>query len=241
MRRSIKFWINVSFGAVLVAILGGVGATLTWFERTNADTIRRHTTAITAVTGLAEAESALWASRWGMAQLATGDARAQRLILGQEPLNHAAIERALAQYESLLTDHQAHLALRDLRAEYQRYKAASGRFFQLWQEGRHDEAGAWLALTATPYGAQTVRAFDGQIGLQRQVEARARDWALATNMRRVFVGMIFFVIALLTARTVAAHRALGPLRALRVEAAALVRDRLGEETQVTPPATRSTR
>ena len=180
---------------------------------------------------LAEAESALWQLRYGFPQFMIGGPEDRQRILGEQDQWYAVVEERLAAYAGTVTNAEGRRALTDLRAAYQRYKQARPKFFELWQAGEKDEATAWLALTTTPFGAETVRAFETQIELQRTHGARQETEA--EDDARAALGLVTAItialLALLVAGYVYAARMLSPIRALRDEALALVRERLGED------------
>lgn len=185
----------------------------------------------TGLVQLAEAESALWQLRYGFPQFMVGDAELQKRILDEEPKWYAVIDGALAGYGAGRRTPEELATLAELRAAFERYRAARPKFFELWQAGRRQEATDWRALTTTPYGAATVRAFERQIGLMRDAAQReaAHAEGNAARARKLVTAIVGSLIALLALGYVGARRALAPIVALRERTVRSVREALGAE------------
>ena len=183
---------------------------------------------------LAEAESALWQLRYGFPQFMLGDAEAQQRILEEEPKWYAVIDGALAAYGAGRITPEEREALTGLRSEYERYRAARPKFFELWQAGRKQEAIDWRALTTTPYGAATIKAFARQITVQREAGERdhAEDERSVARAKKLIMVISASLIVLLALGYLTALRQIRPLIGLRTRAVRTVREVLGNELNI---------
>lgn len=229
MRYSFSLQFKAGFGAAIVlvaAIVGGVLWAVSKYER---ELIPEEDRAHEATVQLATAESALWQLRYDFPQFMVGDAQERAKILQEEPKWYAVIRDALDAYEQTVTNEHERVALTELRAEYARYVEARPKFFELYAAGRTEEAVAWRALTTTPYGASTTRAFDRQIALRREANEAMHEQKEQELARiHVVVGSAsVLLVVLLGLGYWMFRRLLAPVVALRAEAVQVVRERLG--------------
>ncbi len=226
--------LNLGAALSLLLVLAVAGAAW-WIALEYEDDVTvEHIAVLRGATQLAEAESALWQLRYGMPQFMLGDAGAQRRILEEEPKWYAVIDGALAAYAADRRDPEEFADLAMLRAEYERYRAARPKFFELWQAGRRQEAADWHALATTTYGAATVKAFTRQIALQREIALREqaigeRSVAQAKKLVAAITGSL---IALLALGYLTALRLLAPIVELRARTVRSVREVLGRELDI---------
>lgn len=182
---------------------------------------------------LAEAESALWRLRYAFPQFMTGDAAERQAILAEEAKWLALIEERLAAYGAPEQQRGAdeRQALAELRAGLARYLAARPKFFELWQAGRLPEARDWRAMTTTPYGAATLRAFERQIDLQHRAGKAAQAGAEADlrQARKLAWVMVTALLAIVGGGYWLGRRVLMPVATLVADAETTVRQVLGEE------------
>lgn len=234
MRLKLATQLHLGFAAAVLLALAITG--MAWWITLNYehDVEVEHQKVLGATIALAEAESALWQLRYGLPQFMVGDTAERRRILAEEPRWYEIIEARLETYARQTTaeHHQPQRqALAELRAEYQRYKEARPKFFELYQAGRVEEAARWRALTTTPYGAATVKALGRQIALERaHAEAEAREESETLATIRIMLAFLTGALLLFLAFGYAfALRALRPIRALQMQAEQVVREQLGEE------------
>ncbi len=229
MRWSLAAQLRLGVAVALVLVL--VTCATTWWIATefarSAQEQKRNTEEIIA---LAEAESVLWQLRYGFAEFMIGDTAARRRVLDDEPKWYAIVESNLKKYARTVHWATEREALTELRSEYLRYKAARPKFFELYGAGQIEDALAWRALTITPYGAATVKAFARQIDLSRaQVTRDIAEDSEQVILARVSVTTLSAMLLLLLVLAYwVGQRALRPIRALRARAQDMVREQLGE-------------
>lgn len=230
MRGSLAAQLRLGFAAVLVLVLGVSGATW-WIALDYGYQINfAYRTHLHTAVQLADANSALWQLRYAIPEFMIGSAAEQQRILAEQEQWYAMTEVGLAVYANTAPDAEERRSLTSLRSAYQRYKQARSKFFELWAAGEKDEAIAWSALTTTPFGAETMRAFASQIALQHSLDLR--EQAEAEQKVRVALGLVTAIsmalLAMLVIGYAYAARMLRPIRALRAQAQRVVREQLGE-------------
>lgn len=232
----LKLTTQLHLGFTVAVLLALVITGMAWWITLNYehDVEVEHQQVLASTIALAEAESVLWQLRYGFPQFVVGDAAERRRILAEEPRWYEIIEARLETYARHVTTEQERQALAELRAEYQRYKEARPKFFELYQTGRIEDAARWRALTTTPYGIATVKALGRQIALERtHAEEKARDETEALRTIRTVLALLTGVLLLFLALGyVFALRALRPIRALQIQAQQVMRKQLGEELEV---------
>jgi len=214
VRWSLAAQFRLGFAVALLLVFG-VASVAWWVALDYRDDITiAYATHMRATLQLAEAESALWQLRYGLPEFMLASAEEQQRILGAQDHWYAIVEAKLAAYADTARDTDARQMLTSLRSAYQRYKQARPKFFELWAAGEKDDATAWRALTTTPFGAETVRAFDAQIALQRSVAER--DQAETGERARVALELVAAItlalLAMLAAGYVYSMRLLRPIR-----------------------------
>ena len=226
--------LHLGFAAAVLMALTITG--MAWWITHNYehDVEVEHQKVLGATIALAEAESALWQLRYDLPQFMAGDTVERRRLLAEEPRWYEIIESRLDIYARHATNEEERRALAELRAEYQRYKEARPKFFELCQAGRVEEAARWRALTTAPYGAATVKALGRQIALERaHTEAEARKEAETLRViRTTLVILTSVLLVFLALGYVLALRALRPIRALQAQAQQVMREQLGEDLEV---------
>ena len=234
MKWSLAAQLRLGFGVAFLLALG-VAAAAWWvaldYER---EITGAYETQLRTTVQLAEAQSAFWQLRFGRTQFMVEGPEGQQRLLEQQGMWYAIIDERLAAYDKAASSADERRTLTNLRSLYQRYKQALPKFFELWQAGEKDEATAWLALTLGPFGTQVGRAFDAQIALQRSFveQDRERSERGARLGLAVVAAITIGLLGMLVIGYVAAMRMLRPIRALRVQAQAIVREQLGETVAV---------
>lgn len=237
MNWSLMTRLRLGFAASFVLFLA-VCLTTWWIASEFARSSRKEQSNIAATVALAEAESALWQLRYGLPQFMVGDAEARQRIIADEKKWYAVVESRLEIYAGTLHERasEQRSALSELRAAYLRYKAARPKFFELYATGQIEDALAWRALTTAPYGAAMVKAFERQIELVRAHVAAdlVRDSEGVARVRLAVVVVGVLLLSLLVLGYRGAQGTLRPIRALRAQAQAMVREQLGEPVDVSP-------
>ncbi|WP_235971792.1 methyl-accepting chemotaxis protein [Azohydromonas caseinilytica] len=122
-----------------------------------------------AATALADAQSAIWALRWGVAQfVAVSDQAVRSKIVADSPRQIAELADALKQYEATSLNGEQQRLLAQVRESFDKYSSSRTRWLQLMQQDKLDEAAQERAAVTTPMGAATVKAFAALIEAQRK-------------------------------------------------------------------------
>jgi anti-anti-sigma regulatory factor/HAMP domain-containing protein len=89
-------------------------------------------------------------------------------------------------------------ALQEWQTVYIKYVEARPRWFQLINEGKTEEAAAWRAQATTPFGKDTVAAFERLIALQRTTATAksAKVGAIARTTIGLLVGVLGIALVL---------------------------------------------
>jgi methyl-accepting chemotaxis protein len=229
MKASLALQLRLGF-AIALALALGISAAAWWVAAEYRNDVRTAYGAhLRTTVQLAEAESALWQLRYGFPQFMIGGPQDQQRILDEQNKWYAIVDDRLEAYAKTAEDAHERRALTDLRAAYSRYKDARPKFFELWLAGEKDEAIAWRALTTTPFGAQTVKAFDTQIALRNAVAERAAaesDVTVGLALALV-TGITIALLGMLAAGYAYLIRMLRPIRDLQAHAASTVETMLG--------------
>lgn len=230
VRWSLVTQFRLGYGAALLMVLCVSGVAWWVALEYRRDIKSAYGTHLQTMAQLAEAESALWRLRYGFPQFMIGSSDEQRQILSEQHKWYTVIEERLAAYSDIAQDGEERRGLTGLRSSYERYKQARPKFFELWMAGEGDNAIVWRALTTTPFGAETVRAFDMQIALQRSLAASER--ALAEKDVQLALVLVTTITIVLLVMVVFGYtssvRLLRPIRALRARADRVVIEQLGE-------------
>ena len=148
---------------------------------------------------LATAESALWQLRYGVPQfMVLTDKAARDKIVADEAKWFKQIEANLATFKN--SNHSADelAALKTLEDVFRQFKDARPRWFQLYGDGKIEEAADWRAKTIFPSGAGTVAALDELIELQQKnAEALEKDAMSQTAAPRIIlIALVILSVAL---------------------------------------------
>src|SRR5262245_25499095 len=202
MRTNIASKVYVSFGVMAAMVVAGTVGLLQVLPeaRTNYERLSQNTH---AAAWLADAQSAFWELRYDLPQFMTGDAVTREKVLAEESSWYAQIDEALEAYGRLDMSDDARHALAKLRESYQRYVEARPHWFELYANGKLDEAEAWRTRTTTPYGAATVQRFSELIELQRK-SSEATEQKMVTHTTAITrVVMVFTLVSVVAAALVA--------------------------------------
>jgi methyl-accepting chemotaxis protein len=151
---------------------------------------------------LADAQSALWQLRYGIPQFLTSpDERKQ--ITDDESRLYMEIESRLTVFERDQHTPEEVAANKELRGIYQQYVDSRPRWFQLYGEGKFEEAAEWRSRTTTPYGAGTVSAFAKIMEMQRKTSEKVEKDVLAQLEATRNVLFVLLVLALAVGAAIA--------------------------------------
>jgi methyl-accepting chemotaxis protein len=188
--------------ALVVVILAGSAWMVTMLAREAKNQVVEVEGTV-AATALADAQSGLWELRYGFPQFMIGDTATRQKIVSDEPRLRAKVDDALKAYGALNLSTEEKAAFNDLKAIYAKYMDARPRWFQLYGEGKIQEAAEWRAQTTTPFGAATVKAFTDLIALQKQMVERkekaaveAIDRVQAAFLWIIGIAMVLSVVAM---------------------------------------------
>ncbi len=126
------------------------------------------------------AQAALWELRYGFPQyLVLTDEENRRKIVDAEPALYREFENATNDYVRSpgLTEQERALS-QQLLKDFDLYKEARPRWFQLISEGKNEEAAAWRAKTTTPYGAALVKGVAELLTATEAADAQRTEAAL---------------------------------------------------------------
>lgn len=233
MRGSLATQLRLGLAAAFVLVLA-ISAVIWWVARSSHAAIEHvYNTELHNAIQLAEAESALWQLHLGLDQFILGSDEERERILVEQDRWYTAIEERLVAYGNAAHEAEERHSLTTLRSTYQRYKQARPKFFELWQTGEKEEALAWRALTTTPFGTETARAFETQIAEQRSfIEREGVEAVQNARVQLTLVAVtIIALLGLLAAGYAYALRMLRPIRALRARAEATVREQFDETVE----------
>jgi PAS domain S-box-containing protein len=215
---------------VSLLVIGGTAAMSVRISMDYEDTIREvEQIHIQGAVSLAKAMDALWRLRYGFPQFMVMDDQERRRIVAEEPKLYAEIEQNLKSYEATVHSQEAE-SLRQLWGSFERYVAARPKWFELYGAGKLKEAADWRARTTTPFGAETVAAFERQIDLQTTVAVQEVQDTLnrAQQSRALLYAMLAAMAITVVLVFLLAMRMLRPLKALHSAADRTVHDLFGE-------------
>jgi methyl-accepting chemotaxis protein len=149
---------------------------------------------------LADAQSHLWALRWGVAQMtALTDPEARAKVAATGPKLREEAEKALVDFESRVSADDQRQAIKALRETFGNYASWREKWATALAAGNMEEAAKIRAEHTTPLGAATVKGFADLIVMQRKAAADSAESAITSvdNLRITIVS--FMLIAALVA------------------------------------------
>ncbi len=138
-----------------------------------------------ATSYLADANSSLWALRWGTAQyLSLTDAAKREKLVEEDRKHYRDFEQRIALLSQQPISAPARSAIADLSGAFKKYATARVTWFELMGQGKTEEATLLRAQQLTPAGGATVAAIDKLVDLERK-EAEVfylqrNDWLRST-------------------------------------------------------------
>ncbi len=176
--------------ATIVALLA-ISAALAWQLGSGAEQrLRavRDTTQQTAA--LADAQSALWGLRWGVAQIiAVNNAETTTKVMGDSDKLRSTADKALGDFIGLTADTEQKSRAEALRKTFNEYASWRAKWGEAWGAGRTEEAAKIRAEHTTPLGAATVKGFAELIELQRKTAASTADDGYAAVARLTAIAL----------------------------------------------------
>ena len=155
-----------------------------------------------ATASLADANSSLWALRWGVAQYLALSDPAQRLkLVESDKNNYADFDRHMQTLAKLPVSDKTRSAIGEATDKFKKYAEARIRWFELMGQGKTEEAVTHRAQTLTPAGAETVAAAGRLIDHLRQeaqADAQSRNAALQSVSVGLLVGCVLVFLTSLT-------------------------------------------
>jgi methyl-accepting chemotaxis protein len=129
---------------------------------------------------LANAQSALWQLRYGFPQfMVLTDKAARDKIVADEAKWYKELEENIEAFRKGNRSADEKAALKKFEDVYKQYKDARPRWFQLYGEGKLEEAAEWRAKTTTPYGAGTVAGLGELVDMQQKMAVIHEKQAMA--------------------------------------------------------------
>ncbi|MFO1269674.1 MAG: MCP four helix bundle domain-containing protein, partial [Rubrivivax sp.] len=188
-----------AFALAAVALLLAVA--LSWQLGRSAITgIANERDSTVATAALADAQGAVWALRWGVANyLSTTDAAARAKVVADSPTLRSDFDRAMKAFEDLAISDRERAKLAELRTAFGRYADTRARFLELMGADKADEATTLRNGTLTPAGAASNKAFAELIELQRTL-SRERTEQITSGLDKlrwtiVAVGLLAMALA----------------------------------------------
>ena len=154
----------------LIAFVLLLSAAMTWRMGSIATTaLAAEEESTLSTMALAEAQSAVWALRWGVANyLATSDTAAKAKMVADSPKLRGDFDTALQKYAQTELSEGERAKLTEVREAFGRYAEARLDFFRLMEAGKADEATQMRNARLTPAGGATNKAFAELIDVQRK-------------------------------------------------------------------------
>jgi methyl-accepting chemotaxis protein len=184
--------------ALFIALVLLLSAAMTWRMGSIAVTALADEEKTTQGTvALSEAQNAVWALRWGVANyLATSDAAAKAKVVTDSPQLHNQFETSFQKYAQTNINEAEGAKLEELRGAFGKYADARLEFFQLMDAGKADDATLLRNTRLTPAGGATNKALGELLDLQREqaAEKTATDNGSLTTARTTL--LIIFGVAL---------------------------------------------
>jgi len=158
-----------------------------------------------ATAALADANSSLWALRWGVAQyLALTDLAQRQKLVEVDKKNYADFDRHIQRFSALPLSRTIRTGMGDVHDNYQKYATARTRWFELMGEGKTEEAVAQRAKDLTPAGGATVAAITKLIDLlskDAEAQSQQRNAVLQTVSTWLLAGCVSMIVAALVFTT----------------------------------------
>ncbi len=179
---------------------------------------------------LTQAQSALLQLRLGVPEYVIGDEPRRKQIRAEESKWYAAFEAALDDYEGpLLTQAEVQMLV-TLRAQFEAYKRARSKAFDLIDTGPADDAQTLHARTAISGAEEITQTLNRFAGLEKEHlhESGVLEILWAGRSQTVIAALCIGLLGLLALGYGGAMRVLRPILGLEQKAQTVVREHLGE-------------
>jgi methyl-accepting chemotaxis protein len=183
--------LGLSFGVIVLGLLGASAVGI--FGATRAISVNSDLTGNNRATvSLSNAQSAVWALRWGVAQfIAVTDANARKQIVDDQEKIRKQFDDAMQVYTAGARAEEQKTTLKELGTAFEKYVSSRSKWFDLYGGGKTDEAAKLRAEQLTPAGAATVKALSTLIDLQQKLSTvYEHDAAVAANWQRTLLGLL---------------------------------------------------
>lgn len=166
---TVKGKLFAGLGAILVMVIlmGGVGIwnTVRSSESISALGLTNNQEAVQ----LATIQRALWQMHYALAQfMALTDRAAREKIIANESKWHKEIDDSLDNFKRGSHSADELADMKKFETQYKQYKDARPRWFQLYGEGKIDEANEWHAKSISPLGESTVTVLSDLVREQQE-------------------------------------------------------------------------
>ena len=186
----------------MAGLLVACGVALWQSSHTQVDNDQSYKSETLATAALADANSSLWALRWGVAQYLALSDPAQRLKLVESDKNsYADFDRHMQTLAKLPVSDKTRSAMGEATDKFKKYAEARIHWFELMGQGKTEEAVTHRAQMLTPAGAEAVAATGRLIDHLRQeaqADAQSRNAALQSVSVGLLVGCVLVFLTSLT-------------------------------------------
>ena len=189
-------WLSVGLVSALV-----VACAVALWQSKSSETSNEHAykSETLATSYLADANSSLWALRWGVAQyLSLTDPAQRQKLVEVDKKHYGDFERHMQSFSEQPVSDAVRTAATDVKENFKKYASARVRWLDLMGEGKTEEAATLRAQTLTPAGGATVAAINKVIDLERKGAETAyqeRNAVLQSTAIWLLIGCVL-VIAL---------------------------------------------
>ncbi|MBI4290812.1 MAG: MCP four helix bundle domain-containing protein [Betaproteobacteria bacterium] len=201
MKISVR--LGVVFGVISLTLIGV--ATLGAVNATHAISFSRSMSQENRETiALSNAQSAVWALRWGVAQfIAVTDANDRKQIVDSQESIRKQFDDSMRFYQSGTHTGEEIAVLKDLNGAFDKYIRARSKWFELYGSGKMDEAAKFRAEHLTPAGGATVKNLSNLIELQKKFAEANESNANSSITRERMVLVVVGALALLVSAVLA--------------------------------------
>jgi len=173
LNLKIRTKLLVAFGGLLA--LAGLSAAVAGWEMNELNTLQKQTQGKTAM--LARADNAMWELRFHLAQyILYPDAANRQAIKQAGPKQLGVVEenlKAFAAMEGLAAEElQVHKRVLE---GFAKYKERRPVWFDLVDQGKHEEASAYRATQTNPAAAETVKALNELLDATTRIDVARRE------------------------------------------------------------------
>ncbi|MCX7171629.1 MAG: methyl-accepting chemotaxis protein [Proteobacteria bacterium] len=130
---------------------------------------------------LADGNNAVWELRFGIANYTLATPENRKKILDTRPQLYATLEESLQKYAALGFSGEQDLALKELQAALQQYKAGAPKWFELIDAGKLEEAADYRAKVTNAAGSAMVKSIKAVIEKQLKVNEELEKSSQATT------------------------------------------------------------